>query len=217
MKKLLNKEILLTLHPTAILFWGLSAMMIIPNYPYYVVFFYVGLGIFFTCLNGRENNDVFYTMTLPVEKKDIVKARFILVIALELIQVILCIPFAILRQNIGIGENLAGMDANITLFGLSFVMMGIFNLVFFNIYYKDVKKVGKAFGIASVFVFLYIFIAEVCAHAVPYIREHLDTTDLPDENLIPKIIVLLSGIIIYTALTAFIYKKSVGRFEKLDI
>ena len=58
MKNLLRKELVLALHPTAPLFLALSAMLLIPNYPYLVAFFYTGLGVFFTCLNGRENDDV---------------------------------------------------------------------------------------------------------------------------------------------------------------
>lgn len=39
MRALLIKEIKLSLHPTIPIFLLLSAMLIIPNYPYYVVFF----------------------------------------------------------------------------------------------------------------------------------------------------------------------------------
>ena len=47
MKALIKKEFKLALHPTVPLFWLLSAMLIIPNYPYYVAFFYTTLGLFF--------------------------------------------------------------------------------------------------------------------------------------------------------------------------
>ena len=53
MKQLLQKELALTLHPTSVLFLALSALLLVPGYPYYITFFYTGLGIFFTCLNGR--------------------------------------------------------------------------------------------------------------------------------------------------------------------
>lgn len=68
MKELLNKELKLVLHPTNILFIPLAFMLFIPNYPYLVIMFYTCLGIFFMCQFGRENNDVFFTMMLPVEK-----------------------------------------------------------------------------------------------------------------------------------------------------
>ena len=48
MLRLLQKEIRLAMHPTVPIFLLLSAMLLIPNYPYYVAFFYTGLGVFFT-------------------------------------------------------------------------------------------------------------------------------------------------------------------------
>lgn len=69
MKNMLYKEFKLAMHPTSVIFLSLSAMMLIPNYPYYMTFFYTTLAIFFIYLSGRENHDIFYTMTLPYEKE----------------------------------------------------------------------------------------------------------------------------------------------------
>jgi hypothetical protein len=79
------------------------------------------------CLNGRENNDIFYTMTLTVRKKDIVKARFLFVILIQIAQVLTAIPFAYLRSLYDMPGNLVGINANTAFFGLSFLMMGLFN------------------------------------------------------------------------------------------
>ena len=89
MKSLLKKEFTLSMHPTGILFLGLSAMLLIPNYPYLVSFFYTGLAVFFICLNGRENGDIPFMMLLPVAKRDLVRARFMTVVALQIAQIIL--------------------------------------------------------------------------------------------------------------------------------
>ncbi len=215
MNNLLYKELRLTLHPTAFIFLALSAMLLIPNYPYYVTFFYTGLAIFFTCLNGRENHDISYTMNLPVRKKDIVRARFLVVVILQLSQAILAIPFAILRQMMPLPGNLVGMDANIAFFGLSFIMMGLFNLVFFHIYYDDVEKVGKAFGMASVVMGLYMLIMETLTHAVPFFKDQLDTND--PQHLVPKLMVLGTGLAFYAAATLLAYRRSVRTFEALDL
>ena len=215
MKQLLNKELRLAMHPTAPMFLLLSVMLIIPNYPYYVVFFYTGLAVFFTCLGGRENNDVFYTLMLPVAKADIVKARFAFVILLESAQIAFAVPFAIIRQRMNLPGNQAGMDANIALFGLSFAMLGLFNYIFFTIYYKDVNKVGKAFVWSSTAVFVFIAIAETCVHIVPFFRDYLDTPDPQYINY--KLAVLCLGLLVYAALTYFAFKRSVRSFEMLDI
>lgn len=215
MRHLLVKEFKLAAHPTAWLFIPLSLMMLIPNYPYYVIFFYTGLGVFFTCLMGRENRDIPYTLSLPVPKRDIVKARYAMVVLLQLLQVISAIPFALLRQSFDMPGNGVGMDANIAFFGLNFIMLGLFNLVFFGIYYKNVDKVGVAFVTSSIVVFFYMIVAEACTHAVPFFKTYLDTKDT--EYLSYKLIVLTAGILIYAVLTLLSMRRSIKTFEALDL
>lgn len=215
MNNMLYKEFKLAMHPTSVIFLGLSALIIIPNYPYYVTFFYTALAVFFTCLSGRENNDIFYTMTLPIRKRDIVKSRFLHVILLELAQVIIAIPFAIIRSTYNLPGNLVGMDANTAFFGLSFLMLGLFNYVFFTKYYKNPDKVGKSFMFGSMAIALYIIIAEAGVHTIPFMKNVLDTKD--PNFLSYKIVVLFAGIVLYLILTLFAYLKSARSFEALDL
>lgn len=58
--KIFSKDLRLAAHPMMYVFALFGVMLVIPNYPYTVVFFYGLLGIFFTFLNGRENKDVYY-------------------------------------------------------------------------------------------------------------------------------------------------------------
>ncbi len=215
MRNMLLKEFKLAMHPTAIIFLSLSAMLMIPNYPYYVTFFYTGLAVFFMCLNGRENYDILYSISLPVRKKDIVKARFLFVVILQLLQIAFAIPFAIIRQKLPVPSNQVGMEANFAFFGLAFVMLGIFNLVFFCIYYKDINKVGKAFLLSSIAVFVYMAVVETCTHLVFFAKNCLDTKD--PYYLKEKLIVMAIGILIYIIATALAYRKSVRNFEALDL
>ncbi len=216
MKNLLYKELRLALQAPAVLFLILSAMLIIPNYPYYVTFFYTALGIFFCCQLGRENNDVYYTLSLPVRKRDAVTARFLLAVLLEAAQAVIAIPFALLRQSFaGLGGNAVGMDANIALFGLSLVMLGLFNLCFFPAYYRDPRKVGIPFVKGSVAILVFIIAAEICAHAVPLFRDRLDT--MHGAFLTEKLVVLAIGLVLWALLTFLAWKISVRRFEKLDL
>lgn len=215
MNNLLYKEFKLAMHPTVLIFLSLSAMMLIPNYPYYVIFFYTSLGIFFMCLSGRENNDIFYTMILPVCKKDIVKSRFLFVVMIQLAQVLTAIPFAYIRSLYALPGNQVGIDANTAFFGLSFLMMGLFNLVFFINYYKNTDKVGAAFGWGSLVMTIFMIIAEASVHVVPFIKNYLDTKD-PD-FIEYKLMVLVVGILFYSVLTLVAYKKSARSFEALDL
>lgn len=215
MKNLIKKEFALAMHPTAPLFIALSSMLLIPNYPYLVAFFYTGLSIFFTCLSGRENNDVFYSMTLPVSKKQIVAARFVYVIILELAQVIVAVPFAFIRQKMPVPPNSVGMDAGISLIAFAFVTLAVFNLTFLGSYYKDVKRVGVSFIKGSVSVFLVITVLEVLTHVVPFFRDVLDTPDT--EFITEKLIVLAVGVVIFITATLLTYLSAVKNFEKQDI
>ncbi len=215
MLNLLRKEFRLAMHPTAIIFLSFSVMLIIPNYPYYVTFFYTGLAVFFTCLTGRENNDIAYSASLPVRKVDIVRSRYLFVVILELAQLVLAVPFAIMRQSMPLPRNIVGMDANIAFFGLSFLLLGLFNLSFFGTYYADVSKVGKAFVASSAVVFLFIVVAEGAVHVAPFFRDVLDTRD--PENLGAKLAVLGGGAAAYAILTFASYLRSAASFEAMDL
>ena len=104
------------IHPTGYIFLLFGVMLLIPNYPYLVAFFYQTLAIFFTFMNGNTTNDIFFTALLPVRKRDVVKARLGTVIGLEVLQMLIAVPFAILRSQISPTENLAGLDAGLALF-----------------------------------------------------------------------------------------------------
>ena len=74
MKALLYKQLRLVCHPMTLIFCLFGIVIIIPNYPYTVIFFYVTLGLFFSFLDMREKKDLYYTALLPVPKRDAVKA-----------------------------------------------------------------------------------------------------------------------------------------------
>lgn len=215
MKNLIIKEFKLAIHPTVIMFFLLAAMLLIPNYPYYVVFFYSSLSLFFVCLTGRENHDIEYSLLLPMKKRDVVRARIAFAVIIQMIELAACVLFAALRRAIGMGENLAGMDANISLFGFSLLLLGIFNFVFFSRYYRAPEKVGKSFAISAVVFFVCMIILEGMALALPFVRDRLDTPD--PLFLTEKLITLVFGAVAYAALTFLALKKSERSFEELDL
>lgn len=215
LSKLLYKEFKLALHPAAVLFLLLSSMMLIPNYPMYVLFFYNTLGIFFICLSGRENHDFAYSLSLPIRKRDAVRARIVFAVILQLTQCVLAVGFMFVRRAIGIGANEAGMDSNVAFFGLSFVMLAVFNYVFFIGYFSRPDKVGRVFARASIVTFIYIGIAEACAFAVPFFRDVIDTPD--PENMGTKCIILAIGAVIYGLTSYVVYRISAKKFEALDM
>lgn len=215
MNNLLQKEFKLSLHPTSYLFLPLAAMLLIPSYPYYVAFFYQTLGIFFIFLNGNTNNDLFFTTLLPIRKTDAVKARFLTVIALELLQMIIAIPFAYLRGRINPVENLAGMEANAALFGLVLIMFALFNIVFLPAFYKTGYKTGLPYILACTAMIVYAGIAEAIIQLTPALKQSLDT--LSGAYLPQQLAILGLGIVIYALLTYLAFVWSARRFERLDL
>ena len=215
MIKLVKKDFVLAVHPTAYIFMLLSSMLLIPNYPYLVVFFYTSLAIYFTCLSGRENNDIFYSLMLPVKKSDIVGSRIATAVILELMQMALAVPFAVLRGILNIPANQAGIDANIALFAEGLIMLGLFNIVFFTSYYRNVNRVGASFVLGSATSFIFILVTEVLNFVLPFVRDRLDT---PDPMYIgEKLMLLAVSVVIFACLSFAAVKISKASFEKFDI
>ena len=84
MKTLLYKQLRLVCQPMTLVFCLFGVMLLIPAYPYTVMWFYVMLGLFFSFLNGREQKDVYYSALLPIRKRDTVKANCLFVGLIEL-------------------------------------------------------------------------------------------------------------------------------------
>ena len=175
--KIFSKDLRLAAHPMMYVFALFGVMLIIPNYPYTVVFFYGLLGIFFTFLNGRENKDVYYCAVLPVTKRDQVRARAWLVVAVELAELVIAIPFAFLSARINPnGTNLAGIDANVALFGSVLLIYGVFNVVFLPAFYKTAIRAGRAFLLAVIPMTVLMVLVEALSH-FPVVGPYLDATD----------------------------------------
>jgi hypothetical protein len=217
MKELLYKEFKLAAHPTTYLFLALGAMLLIPAYIYYVAFIYTCLGVFFIFLAGRENKDVLYTVSLPVRKRDTVKARCLMVAIVEMAQLLVGIPFAIIGILINPNPqgNIAGIEANMAFFGLVLIMFALFNLFFIPEFYKTAVNVGKSLIFSSIVVTLYLVAAEVAVQKIPYLKTHLDTTS--PAMMLPQILVLICGIILFALSLWWTYKKAAANFEKVDL
>lgn len=215
LQNLLRKEFKLSVHPTSWMFLLLAAMLFIPNYPYVVAFFYQTLAIFFMFLGGNTTNDIFFTTLLPVRKRDTVKARVLTVVILQLLQIIASIPFAILRSTLNPEGNLVGLDANIALFGLAFIMFGVFNLVFLTQFYKSAYKTGTPFLLACMVMTVVVLVCEIAIQINAGWRQVLDSTNpayFPQQTAF-----LLFGMVVFALLTAAAYMKSAKTFEKLDL
>lgn len=212
---LLKKEWKLVMMPVPLFFLLLSALVLVPNYPYYVTFFYTTLGIFLMLQSARENRDLYYMALLPITKQEMVKARFSLVLSVEALQVLVCIPFMLLRASYGHLKNAVGIEANVAFLGLSLVLLGVFNRIFFPMHYKNAYDLGKPFLLSSLALFFGVLILETLQHILPYLRDVCDSYEASDQ--LRQLPVLLGGLLLFALFTARSYRLSVARFEKADL
>lgn len=215
LRHLFGKECRLALQPAALFFECMACMVLIPDYPYFITFFYATLGIFFICIYGRENRDIEYSALLPVDRRMIVAARFCLCMMLELIMVGATALFSSLRPSLGLITNAAGMVPNAAFLGFAFLLLGVFNLLFFPMYYKDTRKIGVPYTIAAV-VFSVGMVFLMGATMTP--ESPLAVFDgYAPEFLALRIAVLIGGALLYAAMTFLSFRLSVRRFQKEDI
>ena len=163
----------------------------------------------------RENRDTAYMMLLPVTKAQMVRARFRTVVQLELLQILACVPFMVLRARYGHLNNAVGIEANAAFLGLGLVQMGLFNLVFFPMHYQNGYDIGKPFVAASIAELFYIAAAETCDHVIPYMKTVCESYAIADQ--LRQLPVLLGGAAVYAGLTALALRSSVRRFECVDL
>ena len=213
--KMLMKEWKLCMHPMGYIMLLCSALILVPGYPYGVSCFYMGLAIFFICLTARENHDASFTLTLPVSRRDAVKARILFCTVLEVLDLLLMGVFILIKYAIGFTHNPAGLDAGLALIGDGMIIFAIFNMVFFPIYYKDINKPGKAFVIAATAVFAWIIFEIVSTYTIPFFQYVLDTED--PQNMSEKGLFTLAGLGLFLAGTARSIQISAKRFEKQDL
>lgn len=216
MKALIYKEFHTLLKPYLYLFMFAPILLLIPSYPYFVAFAFMIQAVFLYFNEARLSNDFVFTSILPVSKKRIVFSKHFSVYYLQVLNLIIAIPLAILSSFVvNTQGNLVGLDANMTLFGFILIDYAAFNLTVLPSVFKNRSKIGTAFvkGII-VIIPLHLFF-EILTACVAPLSNALD--GVLGETAIFRAAVLAGGIIVYV-LSGFIsYRLSCRVFEKVDI
>ncbi|HJG68685.1 MAG TPA: ABC-2 transporter permease [Bacteroides fragilis] len=213
MMTLLYKEMRLVAHPTSIVFAFLGCLVLVPSYPYSVIFMFGCLAPYITFLNARETNDVWYTAVLPVTKRESVMGKCVLVVSFQLFQLLFSIPFVLLRNTLNIENNPVGLDATVAWYGLGFFLYAVFDLAFLTTFYKNGYKVGKSFIFATIPMVLLMVAIESTAHipALTWVDSY------QPKHLLIQLPILLAGIVFYGVFVSLAYRISAKRFEKVDL
>ena len=226
MKALIYKELKLAMHPICYVFIVLFPFMIlIPSYPLGIGFIYVLTCypiLFLGANKGQQSNDLLYSTLLPVRKKDIVMARILTVIFMQIAFILVMTalyPVARIINNV-IAQSAEkpseymipglGLDSYVLLLAIALIGYAIADIIFFPIYYKH----GKSIVMSTLFTILgFVVYIAVFTIGFPFIPG-LDI--LNNLHLGIQFAILIAAILISFALHIIVYKVSAKRLEKVD-
>lgn len=217
MKELLFKEMKLTASPLSYFFIAFSFMTFIPGYPILVGAFFVCMGIFYTFQFSREYNDTLYTALLPVRKSDVVKAKYLFCIGIQIISFIINIIITAIRltafKNSTVYIENPLMNANFAYLGYVLIIFTLFNFIFLTGFFKTAYYIGKPFVIYCIVTFIVVAIGEILHH-IPGLELLNSTTS---DGFSIQIIVFIIGILIYIVGTYLSFIKSKKLFNTIDL
>ena len=215
MNNLLYKELRLVIHPLFYLTVLFGALILIPNWVYFVALMYVLFVAFPNIfMNVKAQNDTGFSVLMPVRKRDVVKARVLSMSILEIAQVLVAAIFVAIGVSINPKGNFL-IDANLAFLGCGLVMYGLFNFIFFPMFYKTCHKIGIPLLVALCVVFVFASIIEVLVVMVPAVAKVLDGVN--SSALVSQIPVLAAGIALFVALTWLSYRRAAKNFEEIDL
>lgn len=226
MKALIYKELKLAMHPICYVFIVLFPFMIlIPSYPLGIGFIYVLTCypiLFLGANKGQQSNDLLYSTLLPVRKKDIVMARILTVIFMQVAFILVMTalyPVARIINNAiaQSAENPSeymipglGLDSYVLLVAIALIGYAIADIIFFPIYYKH----GKSIVMSTLFTILgFVVYIGIFTIGLPFIPG-LDI--LNNLHLGIQFAILGAAILISFALHIIVYKVSAKRLERVD-
>lgn len=217
MKNLMRKEIKLSASLISFVFILFSIMAMIPGYPILVGTFFVCFGVFQSFQNACANNDILYTVLLPIKKTDVVKAKYGFAILIELLSFVIMVILTILRMtqmaDVAPYVNNVMMNANQFFLAGNLLVFALFNWLFVGGFFKTAYKYGKPFLIFSVVSFLMIAVAEALHH-IPGL-EFLNATDAMRDGRMWLLLVI--ALLVYILVSVAFCKVSIKRFEKVDM
>ncbi len=227
MKHLFYKEMKLCVPVQVPLFFLFALMLLIPGYPYLVATFFTCNSIFYLFNQSAANGDLLFSTLLPVSKADVVKARVLSVVTIEMIMFLLLIPMILVNHRLNPTGNPAGTDGSLTLLFGVLILFTVFNAVFIPAFYRDEHRAGKNFLISTLAVFGWIILFEgfmiasaAAKEQVPlfaWVAAHLDCWPANNDAWTAQHIALTIGEVVYILGIFLTTRKAVRIFEQVDL
>lgn len=214
------------MHPICYIFILLFPFMIlIPSYPLGIGFIYVLACypvLFLGANKGQQSNDLLYSTLLPVRKKDIVMARIITIILMQV--AFIAITSALYPLARIINTNILqsaehpeeytvpglGLNSYVLLLAIAIIGYAIADLIFFPIYYKKGKSIVASTLLTILGFVIYIGVFTV---ALPYVP---GLEFLNNLHIGIQFGMLAGALVVSFALHLVVYKVSSKRLEKVD-
>ena len=217
MKKLLFKELRLSVATISYCFVAFALLVFLPGYPILLGAFFTALGIFYSFQAMRENQDISYSLLLPVSKADIVKSKFAVSVFLEgcsfLIMAIVTVIRMTALKDLAVYRANALMGANLVFLGYALLVFGLFNFLFIRGFFKTGYYIGKPFVLFCVVAMVVVGIAETLHH-VPGLGA---LNAFGSDHLGVQCAALCIGICLFALLTGAALKQSVRSFVRIDL
>lgn len=217
MYNLLMKELKLGVNPFFYFMPFLTgALMLIPAWLYFLVTLYFCFITIPNMFGGyKAQNDLIFTKMLPVTKRDIVKARVSVIVILELLHIVVAMGFGMISVSLYPDLIYYFYEPSLGFWGLTFVMIAIFNIVFIPMYYKTAYKYGAATVASIIAAILFAVGAEWLGIQNSYVFNLFKGTGA--DNVAIQLSILIAGIAIFALFTIIAYHISIKRFEKVEI
>lgn len=198
----------------------LGALMLIPSWIYFIVpmyFFWISVpGVFG---NFKTQHDLMFTSMMPVTKQDMVKARILVIVILELMHMGCAIIFGIVHDLLYAYVNLDikyyFFAPTMGFWGICMAMLAIFNIIFITMYYKSAYKYGGALAAAIIAAMLFAGIIQWLGIQITSVSD-LFNVNIAD-HLALHASILVAGIALFAGFTFIAYRIAAKRFLNVEL
>ena len=217
MYNLVMKDLKLGVHPMFFIMpLILGALMLVPGWIYFIVILYFCWITIPNIFGGyRTQNDLMFTSMMPVTRSDMVKARVLVIVILELLHLVSAMIFGMI--NLRLYPNLPHyfFAPHMGFWGLCFVMLAIFNIIFISMYYKTAYKYGGAAWASISAAMLFAGVAQWLGVQNSFVSDTFNGSGA--HNMTLQISILIAGIVIFIAFNMIAYRIAIRRFLKVEI
>ncbi len=215
LRHLIHKELRLSTHPALLSFLLLPALVLLPQWLYYIAFIYVYILIMIIAQTDKANNDLIFTALLPVRKRDIVTARTCVIVGWELAYIVVAAVCTVVRLWFYPMDNTVSMNANLAFYGTAFLMYAIFNAIYVPGSYKRPYRMLWPLLGGSLISLVFTAAVNTVVVAVPAVAGLFN--DRTWGHLPYQLAAFVVGLAAFAGATLWANKKAAANLEMVDL